>query len=632
MHYLGQYDSMEHQFNNDSDMYSQSGERDSSRPWWERLPDSVPENEIKNKEMASVLYERAKNLLDSQNELICKMMASEAFYNLDSFGEIGNLKGFKRKASSYNVIRSCSNTVKSKIGADQPKVTFLTDGARYSLRSDAKKLDELISAEFKKSRLYRVMRKVVLDSVVSKLGIVKITSMTKDKEIKFKAHRVRPLNFFVDDGDESYEMKAETFERMKISKHYLIKKLKLDGWKKKRVEQCDPTKNKVTCWEAYYKDKFKVYFIKDCILHIEGLDGWPPYFYLRWTEKTDSFWGNGISDELDTIQERINKTLLDIAHSSDTFGRPRIIMDFASRVANTQITNELGGVIKVTGAAGAGGLDFLTPPVMHPQYFQHLEDLYQKAFQETGISQLVSSAEKPKGFDSAKAIIAQHDIQLDRFASYSSDYQDMFIDIARFMAIRMDNHYTGKKVTKSDSTEPWAMIRWDAIDLKKNYRQIDLYPENLLSKAPASRYQEVKEMVQDQMIGREEAMMLLEFPDVKRVRSLRIAGVEATHKLLDDLLEGGDIMVDQQIAVAVQLEAAIQYYARALADGADEETLEKIRGFIDVAVHLRNAEVMEQQQQQQEQVLQAQMAQQTQEGPAPGDGQQPPQGPLPRGT
>ena len=598
-------------------------------PWWieiQNKKDRIATEETANRMCAKRLFERVTDLMKEASYLRTQISKYDTYYNINrqKYGDIVD----KMQQSSYNVIRSNCNTAQSKLGKEMPKISFLTDNARGGIQLEAKKLDQYIESEFERSELYPNVRRAVLDACIGRLGTVKVVFDKRNK--RFRVSRVRPLDFIVDDKNQMYEEKAETFEQKMVGVHFLKKMFNLKEWQMEAIKK-NAVDNKVACYEAYYKDTCKVYFTEGTILAILPWSGKPPYFHWRWTQSTDSFWGVGIADELYSIQVKINDILLKISRSMDLFAVPRVIINSHDDITGVKITDELGSVVKMaaSGPDGTSKIDFLTPPVLNEQYFQHLEDLVMKSYQITGISQLASSGVKPKGLSSGKALLAYHDIQTDRFAQASQSLVDMYVNIARYMA-----DIASKRFKKGAGELLPYTIDWKKLDIKNNIYQIKEYPTNLLSKSPAGRLEDVQMLINMGVIPPEKGVQLLDFPDVSKAIDMLTATDQAVEKVLERVMGGEkNVAPDPNLPMSRQIETAQKFYARAFVKDADDSVLREIEHFISLARDAVLSEVEEQQMAQGAANVAAQQGMDVQApaGPlapqAPGNMPQAPQGP-----
>lgn len=560
-------------------------------PWWDDLKErrsQILANASENRNAANALYERVTSMKRNDTKRRLKIKRYEAFYNIDRAPVDDVLSAIAQ--SSWNVIRINANTAQSKLGKEMPKITFLTDKSMFHLRKATRALDQYIECEFERSELYENVRMAVLDACVGKLGTVKI--LFDEKKQRFQTHRVRPLDLIVDDNNQLYKRKKEVFEVKKVSKYFLFDKFKnLSEEQKKDIEK-ESSKGKVEVYEGYYDDKTHVTFCYGAVLKINSWKGMPPYFHWRWTQSTNSFWGVSIADELAPIQNRINDIMLKFSRGMDLVAVPRFLMNTHDNVTSSKITNEIGAVIKMTSSGdGLSKMDYLNPPPMNQMIVDHLETLWSKSFQITGISQLATSGEKPKGLDSGRALLAYHDINTDRFAQASQSLVDMYVDIARYMTVVADRHFSGKKGDLLPNK-----IDWKRIDIQKNIYQIRQYPTNLLSKSPAGRLEDVQILINLGIIPPEKGIQLLDFPDIQQAVDMLSATDQATEMLMDSIVEGEtNVAPDPNLPMGRQIETAQKFYARAMVDGASDKVISQIQNFLIFAKEQVKKEIQEQQ-------------------------------------
>ena len=88
-------------------------------------------------------------------------------------------------------------------------------------------------------------------------------------------------------------------------------------------------------------------------------------------------------------RHRVRALLLQrIQNMMRMLGVTKVIVEQQSGVPKAHINNEVGTIYHV--AAGSRPPTVVAPQSVHPEYFQQLDRLYQRAFQEIGISELAS--------------------------------------------------------------------------------------------------------------------------------------------------------------------------------------------------------------------------------------------------
>ena len=145
-------------------------------------------------------------------------------------------------------------------------------------------------------------------------------------------------------------------------------------------------------------------------------------------------------------------------------------------------------------------------------------------YQQSGVSALQASSQKPQGLDSGEAIRTYDDISTDRFASLSRRYDNFFIDLtyqiiglAKDIAIEQGEYstvYPNKNGTKEIDLHKAALIEDNFV--------VQCFTQISLPKDPAGRLAKVTEMVQKSgMITLQEGhRRLLDYPDLEQIEKL----------------------------------------------------------------------------------------------------------------
>ncbi len=113
--------------------------------------------------------------------------------------------------------------------------------------------------------------------------------------------------------------------------------------------------------------------------------------------------------------------------SINLMATPRVWIEDSSKVPKAHINNDIGSI----------GTDRGAPPIfmagntgLGPDFYAHLQRLIEYAYQQSGISTLSATAQKPAGLNSGEAIRNYDDLQSDRFAALNRRFDNMFIELA----------------------------------------------------------------------------------------------------------------------------------------------------------------------------------------------------------
>lgn len=494
---------------------------------------------------------------------------------------------------TLNVVKSCVDTVTSKIAQSKPRPLFLTEKGDYSLKRKAKLLTQYLDGIFDELHLYHEGQKVFRDACVFGTGALKIYIDPSDYSIK--AERVLIDEIVVDDVEGMYGKPRQLFQKRVQDRGTLVDQF--PKFKDKILNATSSlvgenatqsTADQVTVIEAWHlpsgpkaKDGKHVICIENQVLFEEDYSKeYFPFIFLRWSEKLAGFFGSGLTFELLGLQREINKTLKTIQASLELMAVPRVFLDIASNINTASITDQIGNIIKYQGAPPV----FQTPPAVSPELIQHLENMYRKAYEITGISMMQAQSKKPDGLDSGVALREMNDIASERFFITGMRYEDFYLDVAdKIIEFSKELYENGKsKEIKITNNKFIETIKWKDVNLKSDQYVMRAFPVSILPTTPAGKLQTVQELIQAGLIPQDQALALLDFPDLEGFISLQTAAQDNIERYLETMMDEGRYMPPEPF---MNLELALTMtqnaYLRAKCDNLPEDRLELLRTFMD---------------------------------------------------
>lgn len=501
---------------------------------------------------------------------------------------------------SLNVVKSCVDTVASKIGKARPRPVFLTDRGDWNLQERAKDLTQFLDGAFQNMNLYAEKAKSFRDAGVLGTGAVKFFKDTHAMEVKCERTIVEEL--LVDDADGIYGRPQTLFQRRLVNKDVLRDMFpKIDP---ELIENAtngvpanlnsDMVKDLVKVIEAWHLpsgpdagDGMHVMCIDNCTLVVEKWDKcYFPFVFDRWTERLLGFWGMGLAEELLGIQLEINKILKNIQLSMHLFAVPRVFVENSTQVNLNGINNDIASFVKYTGAPPI----FLTPSAMAPDVYQHLWNLYQKAYEITGISQLSAQSQKPAGLNSGAALRQFQDIESDRFQIVGQRYEQTFLEAAKMVIdMTQDLAKIGDVIVRVESESGMKTINWNDVDLEETKYLMRMFPTSILPTQPAGKLQTVTELVQAGFVDQETALDLLDFPDIRSATDKILAPRKVVQSILYKIINEGEYESPEPFMNLEMAERiALDTYLYARSKNVPEERLELIRRFIEDVTTLKD--------------------------------------------
>lgn len=493
---------------------------------------------------------------------------------------------------TFNIVQSSIDTLISRISQSRPSPVFLTDNSDYKERNLAKKLNNFILGEFYQTKAYEKGTIALRDALVTGTGILKIFE-SQDHKVTLERRLLTEL--YVDPNEARDGDARQLYELKLVDREVLI-------------DQCPAYKALIESTPQAYPDNSQdsSKTVSDLVMVVEGWrlpsspgagDGrhmiscvagplideeWTkdkfPFVFLHYSPRMLGFWAQGLAEQLMGTQIEINSLLHTITRAIKLVGVPRIFMEASSKVNGASFNNEIGTIIKYTGMKP----EYQVAPCVPQELYAQLQRLIDYGYQQSGVSALQATSQKPAGLNSGEAIRSYDDISTDRFAALARRYDNFYIDLAyqvidlaKDIAEREGEYktvYPGKDGTK--------VVDLPNASLLQDPFVIQAFNSSSLPREPAGRLQKVTEMVQAGMITLKEGRRLLDYPDLSQVEKLANASEERIYQMLDAIVEDADYTPpDPFLDLDLAKEIVVQYINLYGAAKLEEEKMQMFRDF-----------------------------------------------------
>lgn len=492
---------------------------------------------------------------------------------------------------TLNVVQSCVDTLHSRIIQSKPRPIFLTDNGDYKQRNIAKKLNNFISGEFYQTKAYELGEDILRDAFVSGTGCVKI--LEKNKKVALERRFLTEI--LVDPNDAMYGDPRQMYELQLMDRGvakdtYPDYKSVIDRAEQAFVETgADSSKtisDQIMIVEGWHlpsgPDATDGVRMVACTAGSLGKEKWTkqtyPFVFDHYSKRILGFWSQGLPEQLMGTQVEINKLLMTISSAINLVGVPRVFVEDGSHVVKAHLNNQVGSIVTYRGTKP----QYEVAPCIPQEVYAQLERLVQYAYQQSGISALAATSQKPAGLNSGEAIRNYDDLQTDRFAYISKKYERFYEDLAEQIFDKACEiaERDGKYSTIYPSKNGTKVIDLPKISKEKDPYVIQCFDISSLPRDPAGRLQKITEMVQSGMIDIREGRRLLDYPDLEQVETLANASEERILKILDEIVEEGkytppDGFMDLELADKL----SVQYYNLYAAAKLEPEKEELLRTF-----------------------------------------------------
>lgn len=510
---------------------------------------------------------------------------------------------------TFNLIRACVDTLHSRLSQNEPQPKFLTDNADYHQRHLAQQLNQFVLGEYYQTKFYEKANKVLKDGLTIGTGALKVY---EGEDKKVAVDRVIITDLYVDDND-SINGTPQSLLQLKLMDRDRV--LAMTSSKKDRAivertpnSQPDntPDSGRTASDQIMVVEGWKLENTTDrespnymagrhCISTVEGSlldEPWRkskfPFVFFNYSDPWMGFFGQGIGTQLFGTQISLQRILYTISRAITLVGVPRVFIDQASKVVKSHNNNEVGVIVTFSGQKPS----YEIAPCNAPELYAERDKLIQYGFQETGVSAMQATSQKPEGLDSGAAIRSYDDIATDRFASISKRWDNVFVDGAYLVtetAKEIAEKY-GKYETIYPNKDGTKEIDLPAMKFLNDPFVIKCFSESALPRTPAGRMETVTEQVQAGMLTLKEGRRLMKFPDTEQNERLDNASEERIFKILDEIVEKGKYTEpDPFMNLELAVELVVNYYNLYMAAKLEEDKAEMLRTFFSQCLALQQA-------------------------------------------
>lgn len=557
---------------------------------------------LSGKEKAQAIVAVVNTLSQADTRRQTQLQVSARLYGNSALQGMNGLSFSRATASqnptrdrvTYNVVQSATDTVTSKMVKNKPKPLFLTSGGQWSMQRRADKLSKFIDGIFYENHAYDLGRLIFRDAGVMGDGIVHV--FRQHDRVKYE--RVLSSELFVDQMEAFYGDPRQ-MHRVKVIDREVLLDLFPDS--KKSILEAKPAKtemtgvnqtvsNQVGVVESWHlpsgpdaDDGEHTIALEDAILFEEK---WTkpgfPFARMPWTPRLFGYWSQGAAEQIQNIQLEINKLLWVIQRSMHLAGTFKILAERGAKIVKEHFTNDFGVILEYTGAPP----QYVIPPIVPPEVYQHLATLKAQAFEAVGVSMLSATAQKPAGLNAGKALREYQDIESERFQTIGQQYERFYLDLAALsIDVVKDIFEDDKKYSvKIPGKRFLDTIDWKDVKLEDDEYVLKMFPVSSLPNDPAGRFQTVQEYIQGGFISPRAGRRLLDFPDIEQVELLANSAEDLLHDIFEKMLDDGvtrEPEPEDDLALAKEL--GLQYINYAKLCGAEEDRIQLVRDYLDAA-------------------------------------------------
>jgi hypothetical protein len=558
--------------------------------WWTAKND----RELTNQVLSTAAYlKESQQYLQRQTAIYARLYGNMSLFSFigSNTTKMDQQTGLPADRPTFNLVQSCIDTLVSRLSQNRPAPVFLTDAGDYKERRLAKQLNNFILGEFYQTKAYDKAAIALRDACVTGTGILKVYE-TADNKVALD--RVLRTELLIDSNDGIYGEPRQIFQ-MKLVDRDVLKDLTgskqivedaATAYPDNSAESSKTVTDQVMIVESWHlpsgpgaKDGRHVIACSSGILLDEKYtkDKFP-FVFIQYSPRLLGFWGQGLSEQLMGTQIEINSLLFTISRAIKLVGVPRVFVEAGSKVSKAAFNNDVGAIIEYRGIKPS----YEVAPAVPQELYAQLQRLIDYGYQQSGVSAMQASSQKPAGLNSGEAIRSYDDISTDRMAALSKRYDNIFVelayaitDLAKDIAER-----TGSYQTVYPNKDGTKEIDLPKVTMLEDPFVIQVFNQSSLPKDPSGRMQKITEMIASGMLDIKEGRRLLDFPDLGQIDKLANASEERIFQLLDKIVEDGEYTPpDPFMDLSLASQLVVQYYNLYSSCRLEEDRCQMLRDF-----------------------------------------------------
>jgi hypothetical protein len=342
--------------------------------------------------------------------------------------------------------------------------------------------------------------------------------------------------------------------------------------------KCIAVENATLCFERWCRPRF-------------------PFAILRRHYRQTGFWGQGDVERLAEDQADINRLARDIQRNCDFDGRMKVFKPQGLNMPTEKLTGHSPFAVEIP--MGAGPPQYVAPNPVNPNHLGYLEKRISWMHDFVGVSQWSAQGRSPLGAGaSGVALDTMEDIQSDRHASFEAEYArwrceiaQLIIDACRSIARRIEEENKARPNSERRKFAATWMehgtierIEWDSEWMSDESYRIQIQPTSWMPTSVSGRFARLKELSQMPGIwSNEELLELYDMPDLassSREKLAKVKNARRVMRMLGNRRRYPEVpMPEPEWGLELHKRMALDWYALACCEGADEETQARFRDY-----------------------------------------------------
>lgn len=319
-----------------------------------------------------------------------------------------------------------------------------------------------------------------------------------------------------------------------------------------------------------------------------------PFAVLRRAKAPMGWRGIGLPQELRGMQQTINEVMLAYEEAMVFFARPKWMVPRGSGVQRAHLDDRIGSIVEFDGPVAP--VMYVPGAIMPGDVMAVLQMLWERGFEQPGISSLFAGGQVPQGLKSGEAIRRYNDTGQARAVEslklqeqWCVDVADLCVESGRVIAKK-----SPKYCSQFDGKRSVELVYFAKVDPgERDKFRFKVFPTNALTGTLSDKIEQLDLLANHNppLIDEHTYRVLLDWTDIDEENSLANAPYEVLDAILSEAYDSDDpaqVLTDSRNTPdpnwpLAYMKARCQFAAaRAFIDGAPDDLLSAISAYVDL--------------------------------------------------
>lgn len=497
--------------------------------------------------------------------------------------------------ASWNLVRAACDVAHSRVGKNRGRVMFVSVDGNWGIRRKARLRTRFIDGAFRQASVYEESARVFLDAAVFGVGLLYVYS----EDGQLKSERVLPDEVVVDPGEGLHASPRTIYRRKPMPRAEALRRYghlspaiytAVEGapvsFAALGMEKVPANGDLIDLWMAWTlptgpkkNDGRAVVAVDGCTISDEPWNRKRhPIIPFRWGDALSGWYGLGIAEQLVGHQLAIRKIQWQIANALYHGATFKMLAHVSMKVNAKHLNNDPRGTM-ITYSGEKGPPVWVAPTVVQAELFNERDREWQHGFDQVGLPP-TGSGTIPPNLKSGEAIRAYTEAVDSRLAVPSQRWDGYFVGVADVMLDEVRE--VGDVAVESKVRRSYQRINWKDVAEGDDDMVMQPWPSSILPATPSGKYDRLQELEQAGWISKEQAMSVLDVPDLESVIGLETSTYELIGMHLENMLdENKPEQPEPYQGLDLSLRIMQSAVIKAKVDGCPDDRLQLVRDYID---------------------------------------------------